>query len=252
MSKPYLLCIGHRGAMGHAPENTLTSVKKALELGAPCLEVDVYHVDGELVVFHDERLERTTDGVGYLCEQSFDYLRSLDAGDGQQIPTLTEVCDVVGSVANLNIELKGIGTAEPVAALLAELIEHGWRKERFLISSFHHEELLIMKHLQPEILLGGLVRDTPVEHFRFSRELGAFSVHLSLAVVNQHFVDEAHKSRMKVFVFAVDEPEGIADMYRLGVDGVFTGFPERVLEHYSQGDNVDGWSVLADTQLALK
>jgi len=252
MSKPYLLSVGHRGAMGHAPENTLSSVQKALELGAPCMEVDVHFVDGQLVVFHDERLERTTNGVGYLGEQSFDYLRSLDAGDGQQIPTLAEVCDVIDSRANLNIELKGTDTAEPVATLLSELIERGWGKEKFLVSSFHHAELLIMKRLQPEILLGGLIRSTPVEHFKFSREISAFSVHLSLDVVNQRFVDEAHKSGMKVFVFAVDKPEAIATMHRLGVDGVFTGFPERVLERYSQGDIADGWNWQTDTQLVSK
>ena len=140
MKKPYLLCIGHRGAMGHAPENTLASIRKALELGVPCMEVDVYYVDGHLVVFHDDRLERLTNGSGYVWEQSFDYLRSLDAGDGQQIPTLEEVCEVIGSQACLNIELKGPDTAVPVAALLSKLIADGWDKEKFLVSSFYHLE----------------------------------------------------------------------------------------------------------------
>ncbi|MFV2004089.1 MAG: glycerophosphodiester phosphodiesterase [Gammaproteobacteria bacterium] len=242
MQKPYLLCISHRGATGHAPENTLSSVRKALELGAPCMEIDVYYVDGQLVVFHDDRLERTTDGVGYLCEQSFDYLRSLDAGEGQQIPTLEEVCEVIDSRANLNIELKGEETAVPVAKLLSKLIKNGWQKEKFLVSSFHHAELLTMKRLHPEIILGTLIRSTPVENFKFSKGLGVFSVHLSLDFINQQFVDDAHKSGLKVFVFAVNKPEDIADMQRLGVDGVFTGFPERVLENYSQGEIVNGWN----------
>ena len=99
MQKPYLLCIGHRGAMGHEPENTLRSIRKALVLGAPCVEVDVYSVDGRLVVFHDNRLERITNGVGYVSEQSFDYLRSLKITDGQSISTLEEVCEVINSLA---------------------------------------------------------------------------------------------------------------------------------------------------------
>ena len=88
MKKPYLLCIGHRGAMGHEPENTLRSIHKALVLGTPCMEVDVYNVEGRLVVFHDNRLERMTNGVGYLSEQSFEYLRSLDVAGDQRILTL--------------------------------------------------------------------------------------------------------------------------------------------------------------------
>lgn len=242
MKKPYLLCIGHRGAMGHAPENTLGSVRKALELGAPCMEVDVYYVDGHLVVFHDDRLERITNGNGYLCEQSFDYLRSLDAGDGQQIPTLEEVCEVIGSQACLNIELKGPDTAVPVAELLSELIAKGWDKEKFLVSSFYHLQLLEMKRLHPDIKLGALIRGLPVNDAKFAEDLGAFSVHPSLDCVNKRFVDDAHERGLKVYVFAVDHPEDIAKMQALGVDGVFTGFPERVLENYAQGNIGNGWN----------
>lgn len=77
MHKSNLLCIGHRGAMGHAPENTLASINKALELGAPWIEVDVYAIDDQLLVFHDDRLDKKTNGTGYIQEQSFEYLRSL-------------------------------------------------------------------------------------------------------------------------------------------------------------------------------
>src|SRR5882672_5596986 len=75
-----LLCIGHRGACGHEPENTLRSVRRALELGAQGIEIDVHFVDGELVVIHDAKLDRTMNGKGYLARKSFAYLRSLDAG----------------------------------------------------------------------------------------------------------------------------------------------------------------------------
>ena len=151
MQKPSLLCIAHRGAMGHEPENTLASVRKAFELGALCVEVDAYYVDGNLVIFHDDRLERTTNGTGYLSEQSFEYLRTLDAGDGNQIPTLEEVCELINSHVCLNIELKGQYTAEPVARLLIKLIGEGWDKESFLVSSFHHRELLQIKKLIPDV-----------------------------------------------------------------------------------------------------
>ena len=104
-------------------------------------------VDGHLVVFHDDRLERTTNGSGYLCDQTFDGLRTLDAGKGQFIPTLEEVCQAVRDKASLNIELKGSGTGAPVARVLSELIDEGWDKDTFLVSSFHHRELLQVNRL---------------------------------------------------------------------------------------------------------
>jgi glycerophosphoryl diester phosphodiesterase len=90
-----MICFGHRGAAGYAPENTLASVEKAISLGADWVEVDVYAVENELVVIHDDRLERTTNGSGYIIEQSLEYLRSLDAGEGEKIPFLREIFDLV-------------------------------------------------------------------------------------------------------------------------------------------------------------
>ena len=241
MHKPTLLCIAHRGAMGHAPENTLRSVAKALELGALCVEIDVYLVDGQLVVFHDERLERTTDGNGYLRQQRFAYLRSLDAGDGQLVPTLAEVCALIGSRANLNIELKDTVSAAAVADLLAGLCQRGQDIKQFLLSSFYHRELLVMKQLLPEVKLGALIKGIPVDNARFAEDLGAFSVHPCLACAQQSFVEDAHARGLKVFVYGVDHPQDIERMQALAVDGVFTGFPERVLEYYSQPDVSHGW-----------
>lgn len=242
MQKTHLLCIGHRGAMRHAPENTLSSIRKALELGTAYIEIDVYYVDGHIVVFHDDRLERTTNGAGYLCEQSFNYLRSLDAGHGQHIPTLEEVCEAIGSRASLNIELKESGVAAPVAELLSTLIDDGWNKNRFLVSSVHHDELLEMKLLNQQIKLGVLIRGIPVDDSKFAADLGAFSVHPSLNFVDQQFVNDAHSKGLKVYVYTVNQAEDIARMQEIGVDGVFTGFPERVLENYAQGDTTDGWN----------
>jgi glycerophosphoryl diester phosphodiesterase len=240
MQKPDLLCIGHRGARGHEPENTLRSIHKALALGTPCIEVDVHNVDGHLLVFHDDRLERTTDGVGYLSDHSFEYLRSLDAGGGQCIPTLEEVCELVDARAGLNIELKGQGTAAPVASLISNLFANGWDKEAILVSSFNHRELLEVKRLNHDIKLGALICALPVDDAKFAKNLGAFSVHPSLGFVDQQFVDDAHARGLKVYVHTVNHPEDIAKMHKLGVDGVFTGFPERVLENYAQGDSEFG------------
>src|SRR5271154_4385560 len=124
------LCIGHRGAKGLEPENTLRSIRKALDLGVDGVEVDVYLAGGQLVVIHDDTLERTTNGRGRVEAQSFDYLRSLDAGMGEKIPTLREVFDTVNRRAFINVELKGGNTAEPVFELIEEYAGgKGWVRE---------------------------------------------------------------------------------------------------------------------------
>ena len=90
MEKPKreFICFAHRGASGHEPENTLLAIEKALSMGAPWIEIDVFCVEGELVVIHDERLEYTTSGRGYVTEKTLAHLRTLDAGKGQRIPLL--------------------------------------------------------------------------------------------------------------------------------------------------------------------
>ena len=116
-SMPFV-CIGHRGASGYEPENTLSSFERAIAMGCRWIELDVYQVEGELIVIHDSTLDRTTNGQGRVASQTLAYLRSLDAGNGQQIPTLTEVISAVDHRAGINIELKGKHTAAPVVALL--------------------------------------------------------------------------------------------------------------------------------------
>ena len=235
-----LLCIGHRGAMGHAPENTLASFQKALELGAPCVELDVYYVDGKLMVFHDNRLERTTDGSGYLLDQNFDYLRSLDAGNGEKIPTLREVFEAIDLRAGVNIELKGPDTARPVVRFISALRKHSWNDDLILVSSFNHRELAEVRRIDSRIRLGPMIVGLPVDDAAFAAVLGAYSVHLSLEFVDRRFVDNAHSLGLQVFVFTVNHPDDICKMEELGVDGVFTNYPERVLRHQKEG-GIIGW-----------
>jgi len=240
MDQRRLLCIGHRGAMGHAPENTLLSFKKALELGTPCVETDVYYVDNHLMVFHDDRLDRTTNGSGYLMDHSFDALRSLDAGNGERIPTLNEVFETIDRRAGVNIELKGSGTAQPVADLIATLRQLGWRDELILVSSFNHRELETVRQIDPHIRIGVLMVGLPVDDAAFAAELGAYSVHLSLEFIDRRFVADAHLRGLRVFVFTVNHPEDIERMEGLGVDGVFTNYPERVLSRQKTKKGI-GW-----------
>jgi len=225
-----LICFAHRGASGYEPENTLAAVEKAITLGADWIEIDVYIVEKELVVFHDQRLERTTNGTGLIMEQSLEYIRSLDAGNGQRIPTLQEVLNLVNRRAGINIELKGPGTADYTVSLIQGNIRNEkWAYENFLISSFNHHELARVKYLEPLIKTGALAVGIPIGYARFAQELGAYSVHCNLDFVNEAFVQDAHARSLKVFVFTVNNQDDLARMEALGVDGVFTNYPEIVI-----------------------
>ena len=224
-----MICIGHRGAAGHAPENTLASVEKAISLGSDWVEVDVRCVESELLVIHDERLERTTNGSGYVAEQSLKYLRSLDAGSGEKIPFLYEVFDLVNFRVGINVELKSPGTAAPVVSLINRYVEErGWDYRQILVSSFNHHELQQVKRLEPRILTGALILALPLHYARFAEELGAHAVHPGSEFINREFVEDAHRRGLKVFVYTVNHPDDLLRMQALGADGVFTDYPEIV------------------------
>jgi len=230
--------------MGHAPENTLAAFRKALELGAPAIELDVYALDGELLVFHDDRLERTTSGRGRLQDQPLSYLRSLDAGGGEPIPTLAEVCDLIAGQALLNIELKGADTAEPVTRFLQSLLSQPdcrWYKAQFLLSSFNHRELQQAARYDPELALGALCYGLPLDDARFASDLGAVSVNPGHDMLDRRFVEDAHARGLLVCAYTVNEPDDLARMAALGVDGVFSNYPERVLNTFTQPDTRQGW-----------
>ncbi len=225
------MCFGHRGAMGHAPENTLKSIAAALKVGVPWIEIDVHFVDGHLIVFHDHRLERTTNGSGCLNEKTFSYLRSLDAGDGEKIPTLDEVFDLVSNQAGINIELKGSGAAAPVVSFLHQRLGKDGDFARVLLSSFNHHEIAKVKQLDHRILTGALIAGIPIEYAAFAQKLGAYSVNQHLECVTEKFVEDAHWRGLKVFVYTVDHPEDIRSLDKMGVDGLFSNHPERVLAY---------------------
>ena len=226
-----MLCIGHRGAMGHEPENTLLSVSKAIALGVDGIEIDVYNVEDNLVVIHDRNLARTTNGSGYLEHSSFDYLRSLNAGKGEQIPTLIEVCDLVNRQALVNIELKGNNTAEPVVKLIQTYLSAGWSYSDFVVSSFNHYELNRIKQIDPKITTGMLIYGLPWDYLNSAQELQASMVIPSLDYVDVELVKSVQDRGLQVWVYTVNQADDIELMRSLGVDGIFTNYPERVLSN---------------------
>src|SRR3990167_11327492 len=130
-----MLKIGHRGACGYAPENTLKSFQRAIDLGVDMIELDVQLCkSGELVVIHDDTVNRTTDGSGFVKKIKLKNLKKLDAGEEERIPTLEEILNLVDRRVKVNIELKGPKTAKPVLKLIDEYIKtKGWNIDDFII-----------------------------------------------------------------------------------------------------------------------
>ncbi|MDK1024762.1 MAG: glycerophosphodiester phosphodiesterase family protein [Gammaproteobacteria bacterium] len=221
-------CIGHRGACGYAPENTLSSFELAIAMGCPWIELDVYHIDGELLVIHDDTLDRTTNGRGYVMDQSVAYLRSLDAGDGQQIPTLTEVIELIDHRAGINVELKGPDTGEAVVSLIHSYQTMGWHADEFLLSSFQHQELERVRTLDQELKLGALFGRATDNLVEKAQQLDAYAINLGKRLAQKQLIDKAHEAGLRVFVYTVNVAEDIAQMLRLNVDGVFTNYPDRI------------------------
>ncbi|MFM4899633.1 glycerophosphodiester phosphodiesterase [Aeromonas hydrophila] len=233
--------IAHRGASGLAPENTLKAIRLALALGAGAIEIDVQLADGELWVFHDRRLERCTDGDGVLTAQSRAYLASLDAGEGEGIPTLWQVMEEIAGQAELHIELKGSQTADEVARLTRRAeAELGFTPTQWVVSSFHHPELARFAALRPDIRLGALTSTIPLTLAKFAAELGAWSLNCDVDFVDQVLVQDAHKRGLKVLVYTVDEPADQAMLAAIGVDGIFTNRPDRFLPSTKNGLIVPG------------
>jgi len=226
-----MLCIGHRGAMGYEPENTLLSVKKAIALGVDGIEIDVYNVENNLVVIHDRDLSRTTNGSGYLDRRSFSYVRSLDAGKGSQIPTLTEVIETVARRAMVNIELKGSNTANLVVDLIQIYLDRGWSDRDFIVSSFDHYQLNIVKTACPKITTGMLIYGLPWNYLASAQQLKADFVIPSLDYVTEELISSVHQAGLQVWVYTVNQPEDLRLMQKLGVDAVFTNYPDRVFSY---------------------
>lgn len=224
-----MICFAHRGASGHAPENTLAAFRKAVELDADWIELDVYTVRNELVVIHDNRLERTTNGRGYVTRQSLEYLRKLDAGNGERIPFLYEVLDATAGQIKINIELKGPGTAGPTCDLIANYVKNKDRRyEDFLLSSFDHKQLRQAKTRCPRIAIAPNLKIGRFRHADWEGQMTPYAIHCDLAYATPALIDKIHRHNCPAFVFTVNRAEDIKKLETMGVDGVFTNYPELI------------------------
>jgi glycerophosphoryl diester phosphodiesterase len=197
-----MLVFAHRGASGYAPENTLAAMDIALDLGASAIELDVHCVEDELVVFHDRRLEGKSTGTGLIHLTTKAALAQFTVG-GHAIPTLWQILERVSiaskGLCSVNIELKGFGCVQPFIGLY------------------------------PQAVIAPLLAGIPLDLAQIMTTLNAYSINLDLSFVNQAIVDDAHQRGGKVFVYTVDNYDDIQALKAMGVDGIFSNYPDKAL-----------------------
>ncbi len=225
-----MLKIGHRGAKGYAAENTIASFQKAVALNVDGIELDVHRsFDAEIVVIHDETLDRTTNGKGAVNQFSLAELKVFRVENQFEIPTLFEVLDLIDKKIFINIELKGKDTAKLVVDLIEEYIHsHHWKYEHFLVSSFDWNALQEIHLLNPEILLGVLTLTDIDLALGFAQFIKAKSIHPYFHLLTAENTAQMQQKGFQVFPWTVNEPEDIQKIKSFEVDGIITDFPDRI------------------------
>ncbi len=239
LSKPVVFA--HRGACTYAPENTLAAFELAYRQGAPAIEFDAkLTLDGQVVIIHDQSVERTTDGTGRVAGLPLAVLRELDAGSwlsaefrGEKIPTLDEVFETVGKKLFMNVELTNYAT--PFDALVSKVVEtvklHGL-ENRVLFSSFFPNNLMQAARLLAQVPCGQLIFPGRAGWWQrlWGRSLNLQAEHPFTRDVTQKSVADAHARGRRVHVWTVNAPNDIRRLKRLGVDGIFSDDPLKALE----------------------
>jgi glycerophosphoryl diester phosphodiesterase len=227
----------HRGARDVAPENTLAAFRAAFDAGADGVECDITRcASGEIVIIHDDTLDRTTTGSGQVLETPFAELRKLDAGawfaktfTGERVPTLVELLDLAQNLIKVNIEIKGMSTRDDgIEIEVAEMVRQHTMQDAVIISSFNPWALLRMHQTVGEFRCALLyTRDSPLnsapEWSLPTLQLQA--VHPEFTLVDRDYVDWAHHAGYLVNVWTVNELAQMEEMIRLGVDGIITDHP---------------------------
>lgn len=234
--------IGHRGGAAGYPENTLAAFKKAVELGADGVEFDVQLTkDGEVVVIHDELIDRTMSGSGLVKDYTLPELRQMSAGEffspdfkAEKIPTLAEVLEVVKNLEVINIELKNYLPYPSLEERVLKLVDQFEIRERVIISSFNHLSLQKVKKLQPAIKTGALLMSKMINPSDYAFKRGFDALHLHFLTADQEVIDKTHFMGMQLNVYTVNFRESVEELLEKGVDMIITDDLEMALELRNQ------------------
>ena len=239
---PRPLILAHRGASAHAPENTIAAFELALEQGAHGFELDVkLSSEGEVIVIHDPTLDRTTNGQGQVSQHSLKSLRELDAGsffsknfNGEKIPTLAEIFEVIGKRAFINIELTNYTTRrDGLADVVCDLVRKFKFQDRVLFSSFLSSNLTRTRELLPEVPRGLLALGGWMGWWArsFGFNFGEYqALHPKLADVTHEQVARVHRLERRIHVWTVNTADDMRRLFAWGVDGIITDDPKLAME----------------------
>lgn len=223
--------IAHRGASAHAPENTLAAFQLALDQNADGIELDVIlSKDDHLVVIHDDSVDRTTNSSGLVHEMTLKELQSLDAGDGQRIPTLEEVFENFGGRFLINIELKNYSSIfDALPIQVAKLVKKFRLEDSVVISSFNPFNLPRFRSRLPGTPLGLLTQPNQAKKWVW-RLFTYDALHPHFSDVDKILVTQLHNRHRKVNVWTVDDPQEIQRLAKLKVDSIITNDPRQARE----------------------
>ena len=240
----------HRGASGwdtkYAPENTMPAFEKAIAMGADGIEMDVQLTrDGEIVICHDEKIARTSDGTGWRKEYTFKELRGLSFSKTHpeygniNIPTLRELLEFMAPTGKeLNIELKtGVIYYEGLEARTAAMVKEYGMEDRVIYSSFNHYSLRILKQAVPDARIGLLMGENFVDVPRYTTMMQAEAVHPNYRHIDKEYIDKCHANGIKVTTWTVDPIVELKRFCEYGVDIIITDCPDngrRIVDELEQ------------------
>jgi glycerophosphoryl diester phosphodiesterase len=231
-----MLIIAHRGASGHAPENTMAAFKLALDMGAKAIELDVHQTrDGKLVVIHDSDLKRTGRAKKRIRDLTWSQLKDQEVGSwfhadfkDQGVPLLEDVYELCQGRAELHVELKKGSSLYPgIERNVLDLVARRSAFETTLFSSFDHQALFNLRDLNEQARLGYLKGFTLMpKAYQEMKAMRAESLNCSMRQVNAKLVKTCHERNLRVLVYTVNEAKDIQRLDKLGVDGVFCNYPD--------------------------
>ena len=226
------LSIGHRGAKGYVAENTYESISKAIQLGVDGIEIDVFKcTSGELVLFHDKNLKELTGESGLIENLTIKDLEQFLVLGKYKIPTLKDVLTRIEKPLFVNIELKGLNTAQATSKIITDLsTSTSWSLEHFIVSSFNWDELELFRSIDKNTSVGVLVSKSMSinKAIEFGKKINAQAIHPNFKLLNDKAVKKIKNNGFKIYTWTVNNEDDINFMKKLKLDGIISDYPDRI------------------------
>ena len=227
-----VLRIGHRGSKGYIAENTLESINHAILLGVDGIEIDIFKcLSGELVLSHENDLKRLTGKSGQLEKLTLNELKKFLVVGKYNIPTLTDVLKKIETPLFVNIELKGLNTAQATSKIISDISTGTlWSLEHFIVSSFNWDELELFRSIDKNTPVGVLVSKSMSinEAIEFGKKINAQAIHPNFKILNDKTVKKIKNNGFKIYTWTVNDNDDIYFMKKLKVDGIISDYPDRI------------------------